>query len=142
MAEVQEVQELTARPDTDIEADIQNLIIHYPPLNNDRHQITVTVRDGVAILSGHIRSLNTYDYFMRRLPSVPGLRDVNAEKLYVDENLRLAAGQVLPAGLIANVEYGTVILTGRQPEGITVDEVVARLATIPGVVRVVTALRS
>lgn len=136
-----EVHAPVVRPDTDIRADIESLIVHYPPLNNDRFHIQVRVEGGVALLSGHVRSFNTYSYFMQALEQVPDLRGVNADYLHVDENIRLEVGSVLPAGLIANVSYGTVVLSGKSPDDMTIDEVVARIGAIPGVVRVVVALR-
>ena len=131
----------TARADADIAADIDEIIVRYAPLVHDRTHLRVTVSDGQATVAGHVRSLNTRDYFLQALAGIDGLKHVNADYLHVDETLRLALGQALPLGIIANVEYGTVVLSGSQPDGMTEEEVVARAGGVPGVRRVVVAFR-
>ena len=49
--------------------------------------------------------------------------------------------RIIPVGLSVNVEYGTVILSGKLPEGKTEEATVNSLRAIPGVRRVVTSFR-
>ena len=131
----------TARADVDIAADIDEIILHYAPLVHDRTHLRVTVSDGVATVAGYVRSLNTSDYFLQALGGVDGLQGVSTDNLHIDELLRLALGRVLPVGVIANVEYGTVVLSGRLPDGLSEADVVARAGSVPGVRRAVVAFR-
>lgn len=132
----------TARADVDIAADIGDIMQRYPPLVRDRRHLRVDVRDGVASVAGHVRSFNTRDYFLDAIGKVDGIASVNASYLHVDEAIRLAAGAVIPVGVIANVEYGTVVLSGRQPDGLEIDALVARVGSVAGVRRVVVAFRA
>lgn len=136
-----EVHSPTVRADVDIAADIDAIIVRYPPLAHDRGHLQVSVNNGVAAVAGHVRSFNTRDYFLQALAGVDGLKSVNADYLHADEAVRLALGQVIPAGVITTVEYGTVVFSGRLPEGISADEVVSRAGGVPGVRRVVAVFR-
>ncbi len=136
-----EPQTMTARPDEDILDDIENLIVHYPPLVNDRHQIQVSVTDGIATLAGYTKTPVTHRYLFDSVSVTPGVKTVEADRLYDDETFRLQAAKIIPPGVSVNVEYGTLILSGRLPEGKTEEDVVNSLRVIPGVRRVVTSFR-
>ncbi|CAG1771662.1 hypothetical protein BAC2_01874 [uncultured bacterium] len=127
---------LIVRPDMDIDADVIDIILRYPPLVSDRHHIQVKVNDGVVSFIGHTSNPINRGYLVDRVMALPGVVDVNAEALYDDVNISLATGQVLPTGVIANTYYGTVVLSGKAPAD--VDTVAMRVAQVPGVVRVVT----
>jgi osmotically-inducible protein OsmY len=126
------------RPDIDIQNDIYDLVAHYPPLQADRHYFTVEVRDGKVTLSGHVKSPITEHYFADRVKDVPGVRSVNHDHLYNEEEIRLAVGRRIANGVIANALYGTVILTGTTPQDMSGDAVVNDVAQVAGVQRVVT----
>jgi hypothetical protein len=126
----------TVRPDIDIDADVVDIIVRYPPLAMDRHHIQVKVENGVVYLSGHTTTPINRRYLVDRVAVLPGVIGVNADGLYDDVNISLAAGQLIPTGVIANSHYGTVVLSGKAPTD--VDGVAMRVAQIPGVVRVVT----
>jgi osmotically-inducible protein OsmY len=128
----------TRRPDIDIESDIHDLIAHYPPLQADRHHFGVSVSDGVVALTGHVKSLISRRYLVDRAAEVNGVRAVNGEGLFTEEEIRLEAGQHIPSGVIANLAYGAVILTGKLPDGAEAEAVVSQLAQIPGVEQVIT----
>ena len=136
-----EAEAPAARPDIDIRADVEEFIVHYPPTNNDRFHLDVDVRNGVVILSGYVKTLNTHDYLLGNLPTIKGIAGVQTDRLYIDEQIRLEVGQVIPAGVNVNVEYGVVVLTGKLTEDASEDRFVGRIASIPGVNRVITALR-
>jgi osmotically-inducible protein OsmY len=126
------------RPDIDIQDDIYNLVAHYPPLQADRHHFTVEVRDGNVTLSGHVKSPITERYFADRVKEVRGVRSVNDDGLYNEEEIRLEVGRRIAKGVIANTLYGTVILTGTPPQDKSGDAVVNDVAQVAGVQRVVT----
>jgi osmotically-inducible protein OsmY len=129
------------RHDLDIREDIYRLMSHYPPLNHDRHQIEVEVEDGVVKLRGYARSRPTYRYLLDHIPSIRGVRAVDADELFCDEILRLDLGRLVPYGVIVNLEYGTAILTGRLPEDYSIEKLVKQIAQVRGVHRVVTSLK-
>ncbi len=127
-----------SRPDVDIEADIQDLIAHYPPLQSDWHQLHISVTDGVVDLSGHTRSQISRTYLIQRVEEVRGVKAVSREQLYDEETIRREAGQRTPTGVFANARYGAVILTGSLPEGVDAVQVVNDVAQVAGVQQVVT----
>lgn len=129
---------IVARPDLDIVEDVQTIIVRYPPLNNDRHKIHVTAENGVVFLSGYVSTPINRRWLVDRAAQVRGVIAVNDEALYDDETLRLDVGQVIPPGVIANVRYGVVVLTGRLPEGTTAEALAETVAAIPGVRQVIT----
>ncbi len=125
------------RPDMDIEEDIRGIISHYPPLQADRHQLHLEVRDGNVSVSGHVRSLISRRFLADHVAEVRGVRSVNIDQLYGEETIRLEAGQRIPQGVIANATYGTVILTGVLPSGTTTDEIASSVGQVRGVQRVI-----
>lgn len=132
------MQTITTRPDEDILDDIRRLFSQYPPLQHDRHAVHVHVERGVVTLEGYIKAMPTYRYLQDKLPQIRGVRFINADRLYNDEIVRLAVAKVLPLGVQVRVEYGTAILTGKLPDGVTVEELVKRVAAVDGVSRVLT----
>ncbi len=128
----------TIRPDLDIEEDIRGVIAHYPPLQADRHHLSITVQNGDVTVQGHVRSLISRGYLIEHVGRVPGVRALESSRLFCDEAIRMEAGQRIPTGVIANAVYGVVILTGTRPESVAAETIVAGIAQIPGVVRVVT----
>lgn len=136
-----EPQATTARPDEDILVDVDTLIVHYPPLVNDRHQFHVSVVGGTVTLSGYVKTPMTRRYLIDGVTVTPGVTQVSADGLYDDETLRIEVGGVVPAGVIVNVEYGAVILSGRIPAGKTEADVVDSLRSIPGIRRVITSFK-
>lgn len=125
------------RDDLDIRDDIYTLIVKYPPTNADRNHIHIEVRQGVVRLSGYVKTPISRRYLQDRIPHIPGVVDLNLDDLHDDESIRLEAGKVLPYGPIINVSYGTIILTGRLPEGTSADALIDALGKVPGVQRVV-----
>ncbi|MBC8170769.1 MAG: hypothetical protein H7X77_03830, partial [Anaerolineae bacterium] len=86
----------TQRPDIDIEADLQELLMHYPPLTHDRHRLRYTVQDGHITLAGHVLSRVTHHYLVNNLPLLTGAQSVDTSQLYQDEDIRLNVGQLMP----------------------------------------------
>ncbi|MDZ4766536.1 MAG: BON domain-containing protein [Chloroflexota bacterium] len=126
------------RPDSELLDDFGQLIIDYPPLRQDRRRINVTANQGVISVTGHVRTPITMRYLLDRLAQIEGVRGVTAAALYDDESLQRAAGRVLGGvdGVVANVIYGIVILTGKLDDSEHVAELAAQIAQIPGVVEV------
>lgn len=129
---------IITRPDEDILDDIHSLFTTYPPLQHDRHAIFVQVERGVVTLAGHIKAMPTYRYLQANLPKVKGIRVINADNLFEDETIRREVGKVIPVGMQVRVEYGVVILTGKLPEGATVEDVVQQVASVKGIKRILT----
>lgn len=121
------------RTDLDIEDDIERIIAHYPPLTNDRHYIDIRVQNGVVTVSGHTRTAITHRYLVNALAQVPDVINVAADRFYNDDGLRLEIARLIPVGVIANIMYGTVILTGVLPEGTNAAAVIAAVEKVPGV---------
>jgi osmotically-inducible protein OsmY len=128
----------TARPDVDIHADVNDVILRYPPLAADHHQIRVLVTDGVVSVAGHVKSQPSRRYLLDAIPKLPGVKIVNGAGLHDEDTLRREIGKLVPPGVQVNVRYGTVILTGSVPEGTTADDLFALLTNIPGVEKIIT----
>jgi osmotically-inducible protein OsmY len=129
----------STRPDIDIDDDVLNIILRYPPLAADHHHIRIHVENGVVHLSGHTSSPINRRYLLDRVIALPGVTEVLAGNLYDDVSISLEAGQVITTGVIANARYGTVVLSGTLLPDADADSVAMRVAQIPGVQRVVTA---
>jgi osmotically-inducible protein OsmY len=130
-----------ARPDVDIEQDVNRVFNKYPPLAHDRSRMTVTIEDGVVTASGHVKTAQARDVFVREVKKIEGVKAVHTDKLYNDDSLRIETGQVTPFGVYTSVSYGAVVLTGTVPEGKTADEIVAAVKKIDGVRKVITNFR-
>ncbi len=118
-------------------------VLHsYPPLSHDRHRVEIAVDDGVLTVSGYVKALPTYNYALNNLKAVAGLRGFNADNFHCDEVIRRDVGQAIPIGVQVNVEYGAVILAGRLPEDTDVEQIVRKVALVPGVHRVLTSFSS
>ncbi len=127
------------RADVDIERDIDHLIAHYPPLTKDRHSIKTQVENGVITVSGHVQTPITRSYLLKNLPLIPGVSAVKSDNLFTDETIRLEAGRLIPVGVVlARVQYGSVVLTGKLPEQTGADTLVSQIRAIPGVKQVIT----
>lgn len=129
------------RQDQDILTDVHQVIIEYAPSAADQHQLHPIVSGGAVTLTGHVQSPITRRWLGEKLVNVNGVTTVDVSQLFSEEEIRLEVGRVIPAGLQANVRYGTVVLSGKLPAGHTEASLVARVATIPGVQRVVTDFR-
>lgn len=125
------------RPDIDILDAIQLWMTGYPPLVNDRKHIQVRVENGIVLLSGNVKTPITHSYLLSHIKQIAGVQGVDDSTLYDDETIRLNVGAVLANGTIGQVEWGTVILAGKLPEGPALDALVERIGKIAGVKRVV-----
>ena len=125
--------------DIDILARIQHELSSYPPFMADRHRVHFSVSDGVVHVSGHVKSPITETFVVNRIRNVPGVSDVIDDDFYNDEEIRLDVGSVIPPGVMVTVEYGAVILSGKLPEGTTVEQLVHKAGQLPGVHHVVTS---
>ena len=129
------------RQDQDILTDVHQVIIEYPPSASDQHQIHPLISGGRVVLTGHVQSPITRRWLSEKLVNVNGVTAVDVSQLFSEEEIRLEVGRVIPAGLQANVRYGTVVLSGKLPAEQTETTLVSRVATIPGVQRVMTDFR-
>jgi osmotically-inducible protein OsmY len=128
-----EASVLAQRPDVDIREDIENVIVQYPPMVNDRHHVKISVESGIVKLVGHLKTPITRHYLVETIPTVNGVAQLDVSQLYDDETLRLEVAPHIPAGVFATVEYGVVILTGRLPQGTNEAELIQKVQAVPGV---------
>jgi osmotically-inducible protein OsmY len=136
MAETTITQNTSARPDVDIKAEIDEVIVQYPPFVNDRHHVDIEVQNGAVTVKGHVRSPITRRYLMNNLPRVAGVKQLNIDALYDDESIRIQTGQAVPPGVYVGVEYGRVIITGKLAKDVNREEMGQRVQQIPGVMQV------
>jgi hypothetical protein len=129
------------RPDVDIYAEIQDVIVHYPPLAHDRAHIQIEVKGGHVVVSGNMKSQPAYEYFLNRLPTISGVQSVDSTRLYHDDEIKRSVARLTPPGVFVNIEYGLLKLTGTLPEDISAEEVVKRVSTVPGIHRIVTVFK-
>lgn len=127
--------------DTDLEEAIHQIFVGYSPIMHDRHRVHIEVKDGHVALKGHVKSPVTRDFLVKNVPLVEGVRSVDASALYDDEAIRREAGQVVPPGVFVTVEYGAVVLSGKLPENMTLETLVAQVGQVSGVHRVLTNMR-
>ena len=130
-----------ARPDIDIEQDLPHVFNGYPPLQHDRSRLSISVEDGVITLTGHVKTAQAREYFAREAAKIKGVKSVDVSETYDDEALSIKSGQVTPVGVYTMVSYGAVVLTGERPEGVTDEQLVAKVEQIPGVRKVLLNLR-
>lgn len=130
--------QVSTRPDIDLDDDVLDIILHYPPLTADRHYITITVENGIVSLSGHTSNSISRKYLVDKVAEIPGVVGVNADGLYDDASINLEVGQVILPGVLANTRYGTVVLSGKLPPDGDAASVAMRVTEIAGVRRVVT----
>ncbi len=129
-----------ARPALDIELDLQDLVAHYPPAAHDQHHFDFVISDGVVTLNGNVKSRVTHQFLLDKVPEIEGVRDVRAEALANDDDLRLETAKLTPYGVFVNVEYGIVKLTGRLDAGTDVNALVNQIiSSVPGIRRIYTA---
>jgi hypothetical protein len=131
-------QTQTVRTSVDILADIQRWTNTYPPFVNDRHHVEIDIHNGVVQVRGNTKSPITRTYVQEHLREVDGVQAVDVSAWHDDDTIRLALGKLLPAGVIANVEWGMVVLSGKLPADGEVEALMAQVGTIAGVRRVVT----
>lgn len=134
------MQSDAARSDAAIEDDIHDIIVNYPPLSHGRHHIDVVVEDGHVTITGHVKTDPTELFLKKTVQQVPGVKSLNADELYSDSGVRLDVAKKIPYGVYVQVEYGSIVLTGKLPEGMKEDDLVKKVRDVPGVHRVITKL--
>ena len=131
----------TAREDADILQDIIDLMHRYPPLMNDLRRMRFNVTGGTVVLGGHVKTHINRRWLAQNLPMIEGVKHVVMDALHDEETIRVEAGKHIPMGVLANVEYGAVILSGKPMVDADMDAVLSRIAAIPGVEKVFTMVK-
>jgi osmotically-inducible protein OsmY len=131
---------VTTRPDVDIELDLQQIIRNYPPLNNDRHHLYVTVSNGDVTVRGNIKTPMNRRVLASRFRNESGVRSIDVDELYDDETIRQRAGKIVPSGALVTSDYGILVVAGTIDEDVTTT-IVPQLEKILGVKKVVTAFK-
>lgn len=131
----------STRPAEDIMDDIAAIIRRYPPLAQSRHAFAAHVGDdGSVTLTGNIKSTIAGSILQANITGIPGVTALDMRDLVSDEQLRLRAGKLLPAGVRAHVDYGRVVLTGSLPPRFKAATLAGKLEALPGVRRVINQL--
>lgn len=126
------------RSDLDIQHDLDHLEYDYPPLMSDRFHIKFATNEGNVTITGYVKTVATYDYLLNAVNNVDGVQAVNADGLYVDDNIRRDVGRAIPLGIILQVEYGTVILIDEPNDNnVKIADVVKQVSEVTGVKQVV-----
>jgi len=136
MAETQPPRTIS---DLDVEAAIHHATTNYAPLMHDRHRVKFSVDEGVVTLSGYVKAAPTYRYLLNHIDDVKGVKEVVVQDFYSDEEIRRDVGQAVPPGVLVTLEYGSVILSGNLPADAQAEDIVKRVALVPGVHRVLTS---
>jgi osmotically-inducible protein OsmY len=121
------------RPDVDIEDDINHIFSTLVSLRHDRPFVRFSVQDGVVTVEGNMQQAHTRRAFEQQISEVEGVQSIDMGKVYVDEVIRLAAGQATPLEVHTTVTHGNVILSGKVPAGLTVESLIERVQGIEGV---------
>lgn len=129
------------RPDVDIEDDIRQLIRSFAPLKASRDYFDFRSQNGVVKLWGNVRTTQARRVLLDNVPRVSGVMSCEADDLCADEDLRFEVAQLLPPGVFANVHYGTVAISGKLPEGASVEAISDAVRHVRGVRRVVADLK-
>jgi osmotically-inducible protein OsmY len=124
------------RPDEDIEEEIELLIRSFAPLKASRGYFKFKSTNGHVVLEGNVRNPQARRVLIDNVPHIRGTVDVDSSKLYDDEMVRVAVGQLLPPGVVASVHYGAVALTGQLPDGADADTIQKAISALTGVRRV------
>jgi osmotically-inducible protein OsmY len=124
------------RPDVDIEEEIELLIRSFAPLKASRGYFRFKSTNGHVVAEGNVRNPQARRVLVDNIPHIRGVVDCDSSRLYDDEMVRIAVGQLLPPGVLASVHYGAVALTGQLPDGADPDTIQKAIADLPGVRRV------
>ncbi len=124
------------RPDLDIEEEIELLIRSFAPLKASRGYFKFKSTNGHVTVEGNVRNPQARRVLLDNIPHIRGVVSCDSTKLYDDEMVRVAVGELLPPGVLASVHYGAVALTGHLPEGASADTIVKAIGEVPGVRRV------
>jgi osmotically-inducible protein OsmY len=124
------------RPDVDIEEEIELLIRSFAPLKASRPYFTIRSIEGNVKVEGNVRNPQARRVLLDNIPHIRGVVGCDSSQLFDDEMVRVAVGQLLPPGVVSNVHYGAVALTGKLPEGASADTIAEAIRAIPGVRRV------
>ena len=85
--------------DVDLEEHIHHAVNQYPPLVQARSHFAINVNAGEVVVWGYVRTGINRAQLVQRIENVPGVTGLDTSKLYSDDKLRLAVGQLVPAGV-------------------------------------------
>ncbi|HLA17735.1 MAG TPA: BON domain-containing protein [Dehalococcoidia bacterium] len=128
------------RPDPELLQALRDAIAVHPHLTaDDRRALTLDVADGVAYLSGNVRSPQAEASVRQAAASVPGVREVRSA-VVDDRTLETAVGRALEAAgmfrhgrLYVRAALGEVTLEGYISSAGPAADIVKAVAAVPGV---------
>lgn len=124
------------RPDVDIEEEIGHLVRSFAPLKASRPYFNFQSVNGYVTIVGNVRNPQARRVLTDNVPRIAGVIHCDTNRLYDDEMIRFAVGQLLPPGVYVSVQYGVVALTGRLSEGVSQEAILNEIQAVSGVRRV------
>ena len=119
----------------DIEDDINAVLRNFSPLKAARRFFKVQATDGNVKVSGNSGSPQAKHVLLDYIKKTSGVINVDMSTLYDDENIRLNIGGVVPEGILVNVQFGSVVLDSKLPDGN--QETLRRVRSVAGIRKVV-----
>src|SRR5260221_1705693 len=109
--------EVQARPDIDIEDDINATLRDFSPLRAARSFFKVKSTNGIINVKGNSGSPQAKHVLLEYIQKIPGVVAVDMSDLHDDESIRLNLGSILPEGILVNVQFGSVVLVSNLSDG-------------------------
>lgn len=123
------------RPDMDIEDDINASLRDFSPLKAARFFFQVRSTNGNIKVRGNSGSPQAKRVLLEYIRKIRGVIEVDMSDLHDDESLRLNLGAILPEGILVNVQFGSVVLISKLPDGNR--ELLHKVRSLAGIRRVV-----
>jgi len=126
---------------------IRKTLWEYEPLRATRPVLDISVRDGLVMLQGRVRTLAIKEISEFLLLRIPGIRAVRNDLIADPEVVRLVADafaedpEVGPACPIVECRDGVVVLAGQVPSEELARRAVDIAAAVPTAVSVVSHIR-
>jgi hypothetical protein len=127
--------EVQTRPDMDIEDDISASLRDFSPLKAARFFFQIRSTKGNIKVRGNTGSPQAKQVLLEYIRKTRGVLNVDMSDLHDDESIQLNLGSMLPEGILVKVQFGSVVLISKLPEGN--QEILQRVRTFAGVRRVV-----
>ena len=127
--------EVQTRPDMDIEEDINAVLRNFSPLKAARRYFKVQSTNGNVKVSGNSGSPQAKHVLLDYIKKTRGVINVDMTTFYDDEDIRLNIGGMVPDGIRVNVQFGSVVLDSKLPNGD--QEILRRVQSAAGIRQVV-----
>ena len=123
------------RSDIDIEDDINASLRDFSPLKAARFFFQIRSTNGSIRVRGNSGSPQAKRVLLEYIRKTRGVSEIDMSDLHDDESLRLNIGSFLPEDILVTVQYGSVVLISKLPDGNR--EILKRVRSLAGIRRVV-----